>query len=397
MRIATVFITPEIQERDTVVIDPHGRVLASTDPETMPEGSLLSTKLSADGISIVHAANKSNADSQPIIAIDRQQKLYAAVPLFNRDRERLGLLLTMYTLPNWGQTIVPFSPLLWPTLVFIACIVSIVGAFFGSVVSRWLVRRFMKVIQTTKSWSQGDFSLTIADLSDDEFGVMTRQLNTMARKLEHLLRESQNIAMLEERNRVARDLHDSLKQQIFAISMQVWSIPALLDTNISAAKARLGTIEQQLEQTLQELSMLIHQLRPVILADKQFSAALRDYCIQWARERNVVLDLDVAEVDLSLSAEEALFRITQEALANVARHSDASTVQVQLLDQQEQVLLSITDNGRGFDPDQAREGGVGLHSMRERMEKLQGTLSIVSKCGHGTTISATYTKGRSSK
>lgn len=226
---------------------------------------------------------------------------------------------------------------------------------------------------------------------------MTRQLNSMAGKLEQLLSERQNIAVLEERNRMARDLHDSLKQQLFAGIMQVWSAQGLLDTNITGAKERLDTIEHLLGQAQQELSTLIHQLRPLALVDKPFSEALRDYSEQWTRQHNVVLDLDIAEVDLSLKAEEALLRITQEALSNIARHSQASAVQVQLVNQQEQVLLIITDNGRGSDPEHVRHQGFGLQSMRERMEMLQGSLSIVSEYGHGTCVSATYTKGNSSR
>lgn len=282
-------------------------------------------------------------------------------------------------------------------LALIACTVSLVGALFGSVMSHWFVRRFMKVIQATSSWSQGDFSLIITDRSEDEFGVMTRQLNHMARKLEHLIRERQDMAMLEERNRVARDLHDSLKQQIFASIMQVWSVQALLDTNISAVREQLGIVEQLLGQAQQELSVLIHQLRPVILAGRRFSEALHSCCMQWARRQDLVLDLDLAEVDLSPSAEEALFRITQEALANVARHSKASVVQVRLTDQQEQVVLSITDNGRGFNLEQVRDCGIGLHSMQERMEMLEGMLSVISQSGQGTCVCATYIKGRISK
>ncbi len=355
---------------------------------------LLSTYFSPDRMSIVRLANRSHANDKPIVFLDQQHTLYGALPLFNSRRERLGVLLTVHQLPGRGQIFMTLFLLLWPALALVACTVSLVGALFGSLMSHWFVRRFMKVTRATSSWSQGDFSLVITDRSVDEFGVMTRQLNQMARELECLIRERQDMAMLEERNRVARDLHDSLKQQIFASIMQVWSVQALLDTNISAVREQLGIIEQLLEQAQQELSVLIHQLRPVILADRRFSEALQGYCMQWAQRQNIVLDLDLAEVDLSLSAEETLFRITQEALANVARHSKASLVQVQLTDQQEQVVLSITDNGQGFDLEQVRDGGIGLHSMRERMDMLGGTLSVISQCGHGTSICATYIKGK---
>jgi NarL family two-component system sensor histidine kinase LiaS len=384
------------REGCTVLIDPKGRVLASSDGSVISENVLLSTELSPDGMNIVHAASNSNAVNKPVATVE-QQTLYAAIPLFNHQGQLVGILLTTQILPNYGQVVVGLFPLLWPALLLIICSVGIVGAPFGSFMSRWLVRRFKKVTQATESWSQGDFSSMIVDRSGDELGVMTRRLNDMAGKLEHLLQERQNIAVLEERNRMARDLHDSLKQQMFASIMQVWSAQTLLDTNTSAARERLGTIEHLLGQAQQELSTLIHQLRPIALVDKQFTEALRDYCEHWARQQNVMLHLDIADVDLSLKAGEALLRITQEALSNVARHSGASTVEVQLINQQEQVLLNITDNGRGFDLEQARNQGIGLQSMRERMEMLQGTLSIVSKRGQGTCIGAIYIKGNSSR
>lgn len=383
------------QEGYTVIIAPNGRVLASSDTNTMPKGILFSTKLPPDGINLVLATTRSNANNKPAVSVDRKQVLYAAIPLFNQ-RQLIGILLTTQKLPNYGQVVVALFPLLWPSLVLIICVVGIVGAPFGFFISRWLVQRFEKVTQATDCWSQGDFSSIITDRSGDELGKMTRQLNDMASKLERLLRERQNIAVLEERNRMARDLHDSLKQQLFAIIMQVWSAQTLPDTNTSAAKERLATIEHLLGQAQQELSMIIHQLRPLPLEDKRFPEALRDYCEQWVRQHDIVLDLDIADVDLSLKAEEALFRITQEALTNIAHHSNATAVQVQFVNQEEQVLLSIIDNGRGFDLEQVSNQGIGLQSMRERMEMLQGTLSIVSKPGHGTRISATYTKGNSS-
>jgi NarL family two-component system sensor histidine kinase LiaS len=392
-----IIATIPTQKGCTVIINPKGRVLASSDTTVIPEGGPFSTRLPPAGISLVLTLSHTNANSKPIVSVDHNQMLYAAMPLFDHQRQFIGILLTTQKLPNYGQVVLALFPLLWPTLALITVIVGIVGVLFGSIMSRWLVRRFKKVTQATENWSQGDFSSVISDNSVDELGVMTRQLNTMAGKLERLLREQQNIAVLEERNRMARDLHDSLKQQLFAVIMQVWSAQALLDTNISATKERLATIEQQLGQAQQELSQLIHQLRPLPLADKRFPAALRDYCQQWAQQYHVTLELDIADVDLSLTAEEALFRITQEALANVARHSHAHTVRIQLINREAQVLLSVADDGDGFDLEQVENRGIGLHSMHERMEMLHGSLTIISQPGHGTCVNATYTKGHSSR
>jgi NarL family two-component system sensor histidine kinase LiaS len=390
-----VVIAPQVGY--TVLIDPNGRVLASSDTNAMAEGRLLFTQLPLDGINVVRTAIKNNTNNNPTIITDQKQALFAAIALFDHQRHPVGILLTMQKLPSYGEIIAALFPLLWSTLVFMTCLVGIVGTLSGFIMSRWLVQRLMKVTQATESWSQGNFSSMIVDRSGDELGVMTRQLNDMAGKLEQLLSERQNIAVLEERNRMARDLHDSLKQQLFASIMQVWSAQGLLDTNIAGAKERLDTIEELLGQAQQELSTLIHQLRPLALVDKPFSVALRDYSERWAKQHNIALYLDIAEVDLSLKAEEALLRITQEALSNIVRHSNASAVQVQLVNQQEQVLLTITDNGRGFDLEHVSNQSMGLQSMQERMEMLRGSLSIVSKEGHGTCISATYIKGGSSR
>ncbi len=390
-----VVIAPQVGY--TVLIDPNGRVLASSDTNAMAEGRLLFTQLPLDGIHVVRTAIKNNTNNNPTIITDQKQTLFAAIALFDHQRHPVGILLTMQKLPSYGEIIAALFPLLWSTLAFMTFLVGIVGTLSGFIMSRWLVQRLMKVTQATESWSQGNFSSMIVDRSGDELGVMTRQLNDMAGKLEQLLSERQNIAVLEERNRMARDLHDSLKQQLFASIMQVWSAQGLLDTNIAGAKERLDTIEELLGQAQQELSTLIHQLRPLALVDKPFSAALRDYSERWAKQHNIALYLDIAEVDLSLKAEEALLRITQEALSNIVRHSNASAVQVQLVNQQEQVLLTITDNGRGFNLEHVSNQSMGLQSMRERMEMLRGSLSIVSKDGHGTCISATYIKGGSSR
>jgi len=385
------------QEGYTLVVGVDGRVLASTDTDVMPEGSVLSRHVSAIGMDVVRAAIRSKVGNKPIVVLDQEQRLYAALPLFTQHRQLAGILLTVHVLPSYGQVVVALFLLLWPTLALIIGAVVIVGALFGSFMARWLVRRFTSVTQAAECWSQGDFSATIADRSGDELGVMARQLNAVAGRLERLLRERQDVAVLEERHRMARELHDSLKQQLFAGIMQIWSAQLLLDTNTSAVKQQLATVEHLLGQAQQELSTLIYQLRPLALVEKPLAEALRDYCEQWAHQHSMTLELDIEEVALSLNADETLFRVTQEALSNIARHSGASTVQLHLLNQQEQVILTITDNGQGFDLEQVGGQGIGLQSMRERMEMLQGTLSIASKRGHGTQISAVYTKGSSSR
>ena len=196
--------------------------------------------------------------------------------------------------------------------------------------------------------------------------------------------------MAEERNRLARELHDSVKQQVFATIMQLGAARVLLERDPNAARVHLLEAEQLAQQSGAELSLLIDELRPVALGDKGLAAAIQAYAADWSRQSKIGADVRARGAGtLAPSAEHALVRVTQEALANVARHSHASAVTLDLDLAADAVTLTIADNGCGFDASTASRG-VGLDSMRERLEALGGRLRVESKLGAGTTIEARY-------
>jgi len=207
------------------------------------------------------------------------------------------------------------------------------------------------------------------------------ELQTAQRKL-------QELAVVEERNRLARDLHDSVKQQVFAISMQLGAARALLDQG-HQAYGPVEEAERLAKQAGAELTTLIRELRPPSLESKTLAGALQDYVAEWSRQNGIVTDLKVDGVSsIALPEAEALFRVAQEALANVARHSKASKVSAELANQSNDIILTIQDDGVGFDPGEV-EKGVGLDSMRERLEAIGGRLDISSGKSSGTRIMAT--------
>jgi two-component system, NarL family, sensor histidine kinase LiaS len=229
----------------------------------------------------------------------------------------------------------------------------------------------------------------VQDLSGDELGQLTNQFNRMAGQLQKLLQTHQALATLEERNRLARDLHDSVKQQVFALAMQVSSAKMLLDRDVEAAREQLVEAEQLVYQSQQELTALLSELRPSALDGKGLALALSGFVTQWTRQTGITANVQVeGEHTFPLATEEALFRVAQEALANVARHSHATAVQVSLKSEREAVTLCVSDNGRGFDPHTTKNGGMGLYSMRERIELVGGHMHIESAAGKGTTITA---------
>jgi NarL family two-component system sensor histidine kinase LiaS len=211
----------------------------------------------------------------------------------------------------------------------------------------------------------------------------------MAEQLQNLLQTRQELATLEERNRLARELHDSVKQQVFATAMQVGAARALLDQHPEASKENLAQAEQLVRQAQQELTTLIRELRPAALEGKGLATALRDCVADWSRQNQIPAEVRVrGERPLPLRLEQALFRVAQEALTNIARHSQATAVELDLVWRQNQVILAIADDGQGFNV-LAKDGkGLGLHSMRERIEALGGHLEVKSKTGAGTQVIA---------
>ena len=219
-----------------------------------------------------------------------------------------------------------------------------------------------------------------AELAREHNQQLVEELQSTQKKL-------QELAVVDERNRLARDLHDSVKQQVFAISMQLSAAKTSLSKS-DKAYVSVTQAERLAQQAGAELTTLIQELRPPSLARKDLSAALKELIVEWSRQNEIEVEAKV-EVGLSASVnvEQALFRVAQETLSNVARHSKASKVSVNLAVENDEVVLTIEDNGMGFDLNNARKG-VGLDSMRERLESVGGQLDVSSQRKKGTCIVA---------
>jgi len=195
------------------------------------------------------------------------------------------------------------------------------------------------------------------------------------------------LAVVEERNRLARELHDSVKQQVFAISMQLGAARALLNEE-NQVYGPVTEAERLARQAGAELTTLIRELRPPNLERKTLSEALQEYVTAWSSQNGITADLRMDGVStVPLTHDETLFRVVQEALANVARHSQARHVTVELAYQGDDIVLTIEDDGAGFVLGQV-EKGIGLDSMRERLEAIGGRLDISSQTSSGTKVMA---------
>lgn len=197
------------------------------------------------------------------------------------------------------------------------------------------------------------------------------------------------LAATEERLRLSRELHDAAKQQVFATSLEIGAARALLGRDQQGVEAHLREASAAIGQVQIELNAVIHELRSASSAEQSLGAALHDYAAAWSRRSGIVAVLHMDEArECSPGVEQALFRVAQEALTNVAKHSEATQVDVTLACDLDAVMLQIDDNGCGFVPVAVSGKGYGLRNMRERMAVLGGRITVQSQPGGGTHITA---------
>lgn len=195
----------------------------------------------------------------------------------------------------------------------------------------------------------------------------------------------------DERARISRELHDEMGQKLSAL---IFGLDRIVSGGASAkpdAGSELGKLRDIASELLDDAHAVAHQLRPPALSDLGLQGALADLVESWQAQSGVEVDFFCELPDrLPPAVETAVFRVVQEALTNVRKHANASSVSVVVQKRTGEVRLVIDDDGLGFDADAAKPGGsqLGLRGMRERVEALGGSLEIESEAAHGTTLAA---------
>lgn len=215
---------------------------------------------------------------------------------------------------------------------------------------------------------------------------LERQVHERTRKIEDLFEQTKELAIIEERNRLARDLHDSAKQKAFAALAQIGTANGLINSNVKVAKEHLGEAENLVSDVIQELTFLIQEMYPLALKEKGLATSLREYAFEWENRTDIPISVKIdGEHRLKLEVEQALYRIVQESLANISRHSQARKAFLNVHYNEDHVVVEISDNGCGFSPGQT-SNGIGLRLIHERIESVGGRVTIESEPGKGTRV-----------
>ncbi len=208
---------------------------------------------------------------------------------------------------------------------------------------------------------------------------------------EKLLLQTRIQATVEERNRLAQDLHDVVSQILFSINLIAISLPRLWKRDPVMAERSTNELQRLTRGALAEMRILLRELRPYTIAETELGTLLTQLSQGISARHDIDVDIQVcSECNLPLEVHVALYRVAQETMNNITKHAEASRVKVNLDRDEKEVRLKITDDGNGFDINEVPSDNMGLVIMQERAEAISADLTINSRPGTGTTIAVTW-------
>lgn len=217
---------------------------------------------------------------------------------------------------------------------------------------------------------------------------MSRELQQLNSRPQLVEGETKEAILEEERHRLARELHDSVSQQLFAAMMMLSALneQAQKSDQSEMQKKQLGMVADIINAAQSEMRALLLHLRPINLENKSLRQGIEQLLKELQTKIQIKLKWDVEDVHLDPSIEDQLFRVVQELLSNTLRHAKAEELEVYLHKVGNNVLLRFVDDGLGFDSSEMKAGSYGLRNIRERIAGIGGTVKIISFKGQGTSV-----------
>jgi two-component system, NarL family, sensor histidine kinase LiaS len=299
----------------------------------------------------------------------------------------------------------PSNPLTLSTILLLTAFVFVIsvgaGVYFGYRNSTLVKKRLEDITTFITIMERGNLKTRMDVIGQDEIARITHSLNQLSAKIENqvfslqrladekteLAQEAHKAASIEERQRIARDLHDAVSQQLFAVSMLSSAAVRMLDSKPEKVKETIYQVAELAALAQVEMRALLLHLRPVHLGRDSLNEGLLRLIDELKSKCTIQFETTIDQIDcLSKGTEDHLFRIIQEALSNILRHSDATQVKLTLSQKEDYVFLLIYDNGKGFNVSEEKKISYGLKTMKERCEEIGGVFKIQSKKNEGTYI-----------
>ncbi|PEQ84704.1 two-component sensor histidine kinase [Bacillus sp. AFS006103] len=290
-----------------------------------------------------------------------------------------------------------------PFVIFIPAFSIAVGILLGAVSGMYWRRQFLAVEHSLHLLEEGKQLEVKEKPVISEMQLIANRIDKIGKQMSEQAKLSQRLAtekvedlegriqeiIEQERNRLARELHDSVSQQLFAASMMMSAInetkqQSELENDREAKQLKL--VEEMIHQSQLEMRALLLHLRPVALKNKTLQEGIEELLIELSQKVEMDIKWKTEAFPLDKGVEDHLFRILQESISNTLRHAKANKLDVLMVKRDDLVILRIVDDGIGFDVNEMKAGSYGMQNMHERAVEVGGTLKVVSVKNQGTRL-----------
>ncbi|WP_449619819.1 sensor histidine kinase [Robertmurraya sp. Marseille-Q9965] len=287
-----------------------------------------------------------------------------------------------------------------PFILFVPSVSLAIGLLFGVFSGFYWKKQFQSIDQVLHDVEEGRTFQINETGSFDEIKTVFERIRKIQKQITEQAMLSQKLAnekaedqenriqeiISQERNRLARELHDSVSQQLFAASMLMSAINETKAPADERETKQLKMVESMIHQSQLEMRALLLHLRPVALKGKTLQEGIEELLVELSQKVTMEINWKVEDFPLDKGVEDHLFRIIQESLSNTLRHSKANELEVLLINRDGFIILRVVDDGIGFDVEESKAGSYGMQNMYERAVEIGGTLKIVSVKNKGTRL-----------
>ena len=287
-----------------------------------------------------------------------------------------------------------------PFIILVPSVSIVIGILFGFMSGQFWKKELQVVDEGLHQMEEGR-PLELESSSLPEIQTISTRMSKIQKQIIEQAKLSQRLAteaaldqdkqmqeiVFQERNRLARELHDSVSQQLFAASMMMSAINETKDSTENEIEAKqLKLVEEMIHQSQLEMRALLLHLRPVALKGKSLQEGMEELLMELMQKVTMDIKWKLEDFPVEKGVEDHLFRILQESVSNTLRHSKANQFEVLLIKRDGFIILRVTDDGVGFDVDEQKAGSYGLQNMYERAVEIGGNLKIVSLKSKGTRL-----------
>jgi two-component system, NarL family, sensor histidine kinase LiaS len=287
-----------------------------------------------------------------------------------------------------------------PFIIFTFSISVVLGIAFGMASGTYWRKQFGTVDNWLFQLEEGQEPEIDQNQAYAEISSISKRVSKLHKQISEKAMLSQRLAtekaeeqesriqeiISQERNRLARELHDSVSQQLFAASMLMSAINETKGPSEEREAKQLKMVEEMIHQSQLEMRALLLHLRPVALKGKSLQEGIEELLIELRQKVTMNIKWKVEPFPLDKGVEDHLFRILQESVSNTLRHGKAEELEVLLIKRDDKVIMRVVDDGIGFNVEEAKAGSYGLQNMHERAGEIGGTGKVVSVQNKGTRL-----------